>query len=412
MSFKTDIEKIRTSVKGKDVINAIASGLENAYTESISKGNTDAEVVNARGIYNTLNARITAIETLMGVLANINVNEKTDFVSAINEIISNINRDKHVPWQRWIACEDLPTDLYMFGVGQVSEDYIYVWNGACKVDNSINNNSVFRYIISKNVWANITASGDFTAITGNVRECSSLSFIHNGERYVLSIGGWDADQVADRTQIIRVTKTGASIIAYLNYSRRSAACCYAGGKVYIIAGGKYDTKNKVHGYVNYVECLDLSTMQVSILAPLPITLNNQVTCATDGENIYIFESGISTNNNNFIYNIESGTYTTFSKHSKQRPQMRATYYQGYIILLGGYDNSTILWLKTEDNTWIDKSNSDANVKAWCNPVMDQYDNLYLIGGLTTNDSNETVIQKNVNIYLALRDYEAIEESDT
>ena len=74
MSFKSDVQKIRTAIKGKDVKESIASAIENAYAESINKGNTDAEVIAARGTSSSLNGRITQIESLMGNLANIKVN--------------------------------------------------------------------------------------------------------------------------------------------------------------------------------------------------------------------------------------------------------------------------------------------------------------------------------------------------
>ena len=128
MTFKTDVSNIRKAIKGKDVKESIASAIENAYAESINKGNTDAEVVQARGTEDTLNARITQIDTYQGDLSKLNVNDKDNLVNAINEIVANINRDDIFPWLRWVRCADLPRKIQSFGVGIIN-NYIFVWNG-------------------------------------------------------------------------------------------------------------------------------------------------------------------------------------------------------------------------------------------------------------------------------------------
>lgn len=58
--FEAFIKRIRESVYGKDVREAIAGALENAYTDS--RTSADMEVIAARGKMQNLNARLNAIE--------------------------------------------------------------------------------------------------------------------------------------------------------------------------------------------------------------------------------------------------------------------------------------------------------------------------------------------------------------
>lgn len=54
---------IRTKTRGADVREAIATGIEIAYTDGISNGNANLEVAKARGEYETLNQRLQDIQT-------------------------------------------------------------------------------------------------------------------------------------------------------------------------------------------------------------------------------------------------------------------------------------------------------------------------------------------------------------
>ena len=163
MSFKSDVQKIRTAIKGKEVKESIASALENAYSESINKGNTDAEVIAARGTSSSLNGRITQIESLMGNLENIKVNNNDSFVSAINEIIENINREDIFPWLRWVRCADLPRKIQSFGVGIIDND-ILLWNGTTDTGH---NGKIFKYNINTNIWTDITDNGNYSCLLGH-----------------------------------------------------------------------------------------------------------------------------------------------------------------------------------------------------------------------------------------------------
>lgn len=401
MSFKTDLSNIRNAKAGKIVKEAIASALENAYAESVAKGNTDAEVIQARGDKSTLNARITKIETLMGVLENINIDDTSSFASAINEIVSNINRDEIFPWLRWIKCANMPSAIEMFGIGLIADDYIYLWQG---VTDSTNNNNVYRYQISKNTWTNITNGGSFSAITSSVVQSSSISIEYNNQKFVLSIGGLDKTTNKDKAEIVKVTADKAEVVAYLNYARRNVSSCYYNGKVYMIGGYTIDHYSKA------IEVLNLSTMQVDILSPLPIVPQGYVTSAIKSGKIYIFESSIDSNNNNYIYDVSTRESTTFPKHAKQNDQMRAVTFGDYIILMGGYNNA-ILWWDITNSKWIDMTKGNAYVKAWATPILDKYDHLYLFGGATKDSEGVRTVHDSVDCYLPIRDLEEIEESE-
>ena len=54
------INKIKTSIFGKDVRESICDGLEQCYNDAIANGHTDMEVAKARGSYSDLNSRLEA----------------------------------------------------------------------------------------------------------------------------------------------------------------------------------------------------------------------------------------------------------------------------------------------------------------------------------------------------------------
>ena len=400
MSFKSDVQKIRTAIKGKEVKESIASALENAYSESINKGNTDAEVIQARANKSTLNERITQIESLMGNLANIKVNNNDSFVSAINEIIANINREDIFPWLRWVRCADLPRKIQSFGVGIIGDD-ILLWNGTTDTGHC---GRIYRYKINENTWTDITDNGDYSCLLGHyITQEGSVSFKYNNENYILSIGGYSNETKRRRTEITRVTDKGANVIGYMNYNRQGASCVYNDGKVYIIGGYTDD-----ECYCNKVEVFDLATKQTTILPPLPINIDSYVTSAIKDNKIYIFESSLDSNKNNFIYDIKTKTYSTFTKSELQKSGLcKAVLYDNrYIILIGGYDNM-LIWYDIDNNVYIDKSTPTSNVKAWCTPVMDKYNHIYLIGGAVKDSEGNRTVLSDVDCYLPDRDKEEI-----
>lgn len=59
MTIGEHIEKIRTAIYGKEVLNSIADALEQAYTDA--EANVSTEVALARGSYPDLGARLDAI---------------------------------------------------------------------------------------------------------------------------------------------------------------------------------------------------------------------------------------------------------------------------------------------------------------------------------------------------------------
>lgn len=63
----TFIEKIRNDIKGKDVKNAIADGIQTAYNDAVSS-NSGAEVALARGAHETLGQRLDALDTAIADL--------------------------------------------------------------------------------------------------------------------------------------------------------------------------------------------------------------------------------------------------------------------------------------------------------------------------------------------------------
>ena len=398
MTFKTDVSNIRKAIKGKDVKESIASAIENAYAESINKGNTDAEVVQARGTEDTLNARITQIDTYQGDLSKLNVNDKDNLVNAINEIVANINREDIFPWLRWVRCADLPRKIQSFGVGIIDND-ILLWNGTTDTGH---NGKIFKYNINTNIWMDITDSGDFSCLLGHyITQEGSVSFKYNNENYILSVGGYSNETKKRRTEITRVTDKGASVIGYMNYSRQGASCVYNDGKVYIIGGY---TDDECH--CNKVEYFDLATKQTTILPPLPINIDSYVTSAIKDNKIYIFESSLDSNKNNFIYDIKTKTYSTFAKSELQKSELcKAVLYDDrYIILIGGYEKM-LIWYDTVDNTYTNKSRDDDYVRAWCTPVIDSKDRLYMIGGAEKDNENNRVVLSDVSCYLPDRDKE-------
>ena len=68
------------------------------------------------------------------------------------------------------------------------------------------------------------------------------------------------------------------------------------GKVYITGGYTDD-----ECFCNKVEVFDLATKQTTILPPLPISVNGYLTSSVKDGKLYIFESRLTTNNNNYIY---------------------------------------------------------------------------------------------------------------
>ena len=398
MTFKTDVSNIRKAIKGKDVKESIASAIENAYAESINKGNTDAEVVQARGTEDTLNARITQIDTYQGDLSKLNANDKDNLVNAINEIGANINRDDIFPWLRWVRCADLPRKIQSFGVGIIDND-ILLWNGTTDTGH---NGKIFKYNINTNVWTDITDNGDYSCLLGHyITQEGSVSFKYNNENYILSVGGYSNETKKRRTEITRVTDKGASVIGYMNYSRQGASCVYNDGKVYIIGGYTDD-----ECFCNKVEVFDLATKQTTILPPLPINIDSYVTSAIKDNKIYIFESSLDSNKNNFIYDIKTKTYSTFAKSELQKSELcKAVLYDDrYIILIGGYEKM-LIWYDTVDNTYTNKSRDDDYVRAWCTPVIDSKDRLYMIGGAEKDNENNRVVLSDVSCYLPDRDKE-------
>lgn len=403
MTFKTDVSNIRKAIKGKDVKESIASAIENAYAESINKGNTDAEVVQARGTEDTLNARITQIDTYQGDLSKLNVNDKDNLVNAINEIIENINREDIFPWLRWVRCADLPRKIQSFGIGIIDND-ILLWNGTTDTGHC---GRIYRYKINENTWTDITDSGDYSCLLGHyITQEGSVSFKYNNENYVLSVGGYSDETKKRRTEITRVTDKGAKVIGYMNYNRQGASCVYNDGKVYIIGGYTDD-----ECYCNKVEIFDLVTKQTTILPPLPINVDGYVTSAIKDNKIYIFESSLESNKNNFIYDIETKTYSTFAKSELQKSGLckAVLYDDSYIILIGGYDNM-LIWYDIDNNIYIDKSTATSNVKAWCTPVMDKYNHIYLIGGAVKDSEGNRTVLSDVDCYLPDRDLEEINNS--
>ena len=181
MSFKTDVSKIRNAVKGKEVKESIANALENAYSESISKGNTDAEVIAARGKFPSLKSRISSIDNQIGILDNLNVNNKKSIVDAINEIANKIVRRDWYSWLRWIECSKMPRQISQFGIG-ATENSILIWNG---ITNTGHNGKMFEYRTDLNTWNDITDNGDFDLLLNSyISQEGSVSFKYNKENKI------------------------------------------------------------------------------------------------------------------------------------------------------------------------------------------------------------------------------------
>lgn len=62
------IYQIRHAIYGRDVRESIASAIEQCYEDATAGGDTNLEVIQARGSYNNLNARISADETAINKL--------------------------------------------------------------------------------------------------------------------------------------------------------------------------------------------------------------------------------------------------------------------------------------------------------------------------------------------------------
>lgn len=400
-SLQQEIIDSRTDIEG--IIHDNLGGRLDKM-DSINSTNT-TEIIKARGEETSIGVRIAKdenkielLDNKIGILENIKVNNRDSIVDAINEIFDNIKKEDLFPWFRWVRCADLPRKIQSFGVGIIDND-ILLWNGT---KDTGHNGKIFKYNINTNIWTDITDSGDFSCLLGHyITQEGSVSFKYNNENYVLSVGGYSDETKKRRTEITRVTDKGAKVIGYMNYNRQGASCVYNDGKVYIIGGY---TNDECH--CNKVEVFDLATKQTTILPPLPINIDGYVTSAIKDNKIYIFESSLESNKNNFIYDIETKTYSTFAKSELQKSGLcKAVLYDNrYIILIGGYEKM-LIWYDTVDNTYTDKSRDDDYVKAWCTPVIDSKDRLYMIGGAEKDGENNRVVLSDVSCYLPDRDKE-------
>ena len=400
-SLQKEITDSRTDIEGI-THNSLGGRLDKI--DSINSTNI-TEIIKARGEETSIGVRIARdeskiklLDNKIGILENIKVNNRDSIVDAINEIFDNIKKEDLFPWFRWVRCADLPRKIQSFGVG-IIKNYIFVWNGTTDTGH---NGKIFKYNINTNIWTDITDNGDYSCLLGHyVAQEGSVSFKYNNENYILSVGGYSNETKKRRTEITRVTDKGASVIGYMNYSRQGASCVYNDGKVYIIGGY---TDDECH--CNKVEYFDLATKQTTILPPLPINIDSYVTSAIKDNKIYIFESSLDSNKNNFIYDIKTKTYSTFAKSELQKSELcKAVLYDDrYIILIGGYEKM-LIWYDTVDNTYTNKSRDDDYVRAWCTPVIDSKDRLYMIGGAEKDNENNRVVLSDVSCYLPDRDKE-------
>lgn len=62
MTIQEIVAKIRTAVFGREVRTAIADGIEKIYDDALNSNNTNVEVVDARGSFDTLGDRLTATD--------------------------------------------------------------------------------------------------------------------------------------------------------------------------------------------------------------------------------------------------------------------------------------------------------------------------------------------------------------
>ena len=400
-SLQKEITDSRTDIEGI-THNSLGGRLDKI--DSINSTNT-TEIIKARGEETSIGVRIAKdenkielLDNKIGILENIKVNNRDSIVDAINEIFDNIKKEDLFPWFRWVRCAELPRKIQSFGVGIIDND-ILLWNGITDTGHC---GRIYRYKINENTWTDITDSGDYSCLLGHyITQEGSVSFKYNDKNYILSIGGYSNEAKKRRTEITRVTDKSASVIGYMNYSRQNASCVYNDGKIYIIGGYTDD-----ECYCNKVEVFDLATKQTTILPPIPINVDDYVTTAVKDNKIYIFESSLESNKNNFIYDIETKTYSTFAKSELQKSGLcKAILYDNrYIILIGGYEKM-LIWYDTVDNTYTDKSRDDDYVKAWCTPVIDSKDRLYMIGGAEKDGENNRVVLSDVSCYLPDRDKE-------
>lgn len=400
-SLQQEIIDSRTDIEG--IIHDNLGGRLDKM-DNINSTNT-TEIIKARGEEASIGVRIAKdenkielLDNKIGILENIKVNNRDSIVDAINEIFDKIKKEDLFPWFRWVRCADLPRKIQSFGVGIIN-NYIFVWNGITDTGHC---GRIYRYKINENTWTDITDNGDYSCLLGHyITQEGSVSFKYNNENYILSIGGYSDETKKRRTEIIRVTDKGANVTGYMNYNRQGASCVYNDGKIYIIGGYTDD-----ECYCNKVEVFDLVTKQTTILPPIPINVDGYVTTAIKDNKIYIFESSLDSNKNNFIYDIKTKTYSTFAKSELQKSGLcKAVLYDDrYIILIGGYEKM-LIWYDTVDNTYTDKSRDDDYVRAWCTPVIDSKDRLYMIGGVEKDNEDNRVVLSDVSCYLPDRDKE-------
>lgn len=400
-SLQQEIIDSRTDIEG--IIHDNLGGRLDKM-DNINSTNT-TEIIKARGEETSVSVRIAKdenkielLDNKIGILENIKVNNRDSIVDAINEIFDKIKKEDLFPWFRWVRCADLPRKIQSFGVGIIN-NYIFVWNGITDTGHC---GRIYRYKINENTWTDITDNGDYSCLLGHyITQEGSVSFKYNNENYILSIGGYSDETKKRRTEIIRVTDKGANVTGYMNYNRQGASCVYNDGKIYIIGGYTDD-----ECYCNKVEVFDLVTKQTTILPPIPINVDGYVTTAIKDNKIYIFESSLDSNKNNFIYDIKTKTYSTFAKSELQKSGLcKAVLYDDrYIILIGGYEKM-LIWYDTVDNTYTDKSRDDDYVRAWCTPVIDSKDRLYMIGGVEKDNEDNRVVLSDVSCYLPDRDKE-------
>lgn len=110
------LSRIKTAIFGKDVRNAIHDSIKQVYEDASKNGNVNMEVIEARGIFSTLNKRIENIIT-----------SKADQI-IINNLQAQINALASGGPLKANSIEEM-TDKNRIYVN-VADGYWYYWNGS------------------------------------------------------------------------------------------------------------------------------------------------------------------------------------------------------------------------------------------------------------------------------------------
>lgn len=155
-NITTEINKIINALTGVEVRAAIASALQKAYNDATSggSGDTDLEVVLARGIYDALNKRLDANDDEVSNKAEQSEVDDLDNKKADKSALSQVaqsKRDKDVEIEMKDLSQGVKTEMTGGSVAVVGEDAVGTVN---LKDNAVTSGKMSKDFMTKTPWLN------------------------------------------------------------------------------------------------------------------------------------------------------------------------------------------------------------------------------------------------------------------